>query len=96
VLPLSFGRDVVNEGDFGQLVCTAITGDEPMSFSWSLHGAEVSSEPGLTTSQLGARTSLLMISSVGHRHSGAYTCSVANAAGVATASTQLKVNGIRS
>lgn len=93
VTPISFGRSVVNEGEFGQLVCTVVTGDEPFTFSWSLHGDVVSSEPGLTTSQVGGRTSILMISSVGHRHSGRYTCKVSNRAGVATTSTVLNVNG---
>jgi len=92
-LPLSFGKDVVDEGDFGQLVCTVIRGDEPLSFTWSLQGAVVSSEPGLTTSQLGSRTSILMINSVGHRHSGAYTCNVSNPAGTLSSTAELKVNG---
>ena len=93
LLPMSFGKDIVNEGQFGQLVCTVIEGDEPFSFTWSLQGAVVSSEPGLTTSQLGSRTSILMIKSVGHRHRGLYTCNVSNLAGTATVSSELKVNG---
>ena len=83
----------MDEGDFGQLVCTVLRGDPPFSFSWSLQGAKVSSEVGLRTSQLGERASLLMIDSVGHRHSGTYTCKVSNSAGQVTASTELKVNG---
>ena len=90
---MSFGEDVINEGEFGQLVCTVLKGDEPFSFTWSLQGAVVSSEPGLTTSQLGSRTSILMINSVGHRHSGLYTCNVSNSAGTAVVSSELKVNG---
>lgn len=93
ILPISFGKDVVNEGDFGQLVCTVIRGDEPLSFTWSLQGAVVSSEPGLITSQLGSRTSILMINSVGHRHSGMYTCNVSNLAGTLASTAELKVNG---
>ena len=93
IAPLSFGKDIVNEGDFGQLVCTVLRGDAPFSISWSLQGAIVSSEAGLTTSQLGSRTSILMIESVGHRHSGIYTCKVSNEAGFVTSSTELKVNG---
>ena len=90
---MSFGKEVVNEGEFGQLVCTVIKGDEPFTFAWSLQGAIVSSGPGLTTSQLGARTSILMINSVGHRHSGIYTCNVRNLAGTMKVSAELKVNG---
>ena len=93
VLPISFGKDVVNEGDFGQLVCTVVRGDQPLKFTWSLHGAVVSSEPGLTTSQIGGRTSILMINSVGHRHSGKYRCNVSNKAGSSSSTADLKVNG---
>ena len=93
VTPLSFGKEIVNEGDFGQLVCTVLRGDPPFSFQWSLHGDVVHTEPGLSTSQIGGRTSMLMINSVGHRHSGQYTCTVSNLAGVVSESTELKVNG---
>ena len=93
VTPLSFGKEIVNEGDFGQLVCTVFRGDPPFSFQWSLQGDVVHTEPGLSTSQIGGRTSMLMINSVGHRHSGQYTCTVSNLAGVVSESTELKVNG---
>ena len=91
--PMSFGQDVVNEGDYGQLLCSVIRGDPPFSFQWSLHGDIVHTEPGLTTNQIGGRTSILTISSIGHRHSGQYTCIVSNNAGQTSESTQLKVNG---
>ena len=90
---MSFGKDVVNEGDFGQLFCSVIRGDPPFTIAWSLQGDIVHSEPGLTTNQIGGRTSMLMITSVGHRHSGEYTCTVSNVAGQASVSTELKVNG---
>ena len=93
LMPLSFGKEIVNEGDFGQLLCSVITGDSPFSFTWSLHGDTVHTEPGLTTNQIGGRTSILTIDSIGHRHSGKYTCTVGNQAGQTSESTQLKVNG---
>lgn len=92
-MPMSFGSEVVDEGSFGQLVCTVTKGDPPFSFQWSLHGDVVHTEPGLSTSQIGGRTSMLMINSVGHRHSGQYTCTVSNLAGAISVSTELKVNG---
>ena len=67
---MSFGSDIVDEGNFGQLTCTVMKGDPPFSFQWSLHGDIVHTEPGLSTSQIGGRISMLMINSVGHRHSG--------------------------
>ncbi len=93
VLPFSFGEDVVNQGKLGQLMCTVVDGDEPLTITWSLQGQDISSGPDLTTSQLGGRTSILMISSVTYRHSGKYTCTASNSAGSASYSTELKVNG---
>ncbi len=91
--PMSFGQEVVNEGDRGQLFCAVIRGDAPFSFTWSLHGDIVHSEPGLTTNQIGGSASMLTINSIGHRHSGQYTCTVSNMAGSESVSTELKVNG---
>ena len=91
--PISFGQDVVNEGDYGQLLCSVIRGDPPFSFTWSLHGDIVHSEPGLNVNQIGGRSSILSISSIGHRHSGKYTCTVGNQAGQTSESTELRVNG---
>ena len=91
--PMSFGKEIVDEGDFGQLVCTVMRGDPPFSFTWSLQGDIVNSEPGLSTSQFGGRSSMLMIDSIGHRHSGKYTCTVGNIAGQVSESTILRVNG---
>ena len=91
--PMSFGQEIVNEGDYGQLLCSVIRGDPPFSFTWSLHGDIIHTEPSLTTNQIGGRTSILTINSIGHRHSGQYMCTVSNKAGQTSASTQLKVNG---
>lgn len=92
-MPLSFGREILDEGEFAQLICIVSKGDEPLKITWSLKGDDVSSEHGLTTTSLGSRTSMLTISSVGHRHSGTYTCRAQNDAGSVTQSAELKVNG---
>ena len=92
-MPLTFGRDILDEGEFAQLVCIVSKGDEPLTLSWALKGDVISSEPGLTTASLGTRTSMLTINSVGYRHSGTYTCTAKNAAGVTSETALLKVNG---
>ena len=94
IVPFSFGRKVVDEGDFAQVTCSISKGDEPLKVSWSLKGDVVSSEPSLTTTMIGKRTSILIIDSVGYRHSGVYTCHSSNKAGSVSYSTELRVNGI--
>ena len=93
IVPFSFGRDIVNQGDFVQLTCVVTRGDRPLSITWSLKGDIVSSDPTLTTTMLGTQASMLVISSVDYQHSGVYTCRAENPAGVTTYSTELKVNG---
>ena len=93
IMPLTFGRDILNEGQFAQVVCIVTEGDEPLKLSWSLQGETVSSEAGLSTTSLGTRTSMLTIQSVGYRHSGIYTCTASNHAGSRSESVRLKVNG---
>jgi hypothetical protein len=83
----------MNEGQFAQVVCIVTEGDEPLSITWSLQGEVVSSEPGLSTTTLGSRTSMLTIQSIGYRHSGTYTCTASNYAGSRAQAVQLKVNG---
>ena len=67
IIPLTLGSDVLNEGQFVQILCTVTQGDEPLSLKWSLQGDSVSSEPELKTASLGTRTSMLTIQSVGYR-----------------------------
>ena len=83
----------MDEGSFVQLSCIAITGDEPLTISWTFHGQGISSDLGIMTTPIGARGSMLIISSVGHRHSGEYTCTAKNNAGIASETAVLKVNG---
>jgi hypothetical protein len=94
-MPLTFGAEILNEGQFASVVCIVAQGDEPLAITWSLQGEVVSSEPGLSTTTLGGRTSMLTIQSVGYRHSGKYTCTASNSAGSKSESVELKVNGER-
>ena len=92
-MPFSFGSGTVNEGDIAQVTCLVNRGDEPLDITWFLKGDVVSSEPSVTTNMFGTRASMLMITNVGYRHTGSYTCKATNAAGSQTKSAALKVNG---
>ena len=70
-----------------------MNGDEPITLSWSLKGDIISSDPDISTTMLGSRTSMLTISSVSHRHIGTYTCRATNPGGSITHSASLLVNG---
>ena len=93
IVPFNFGVDTVDQGKFAQLLCTVMSGDEPITLKWSLQGDEITSDPTLSTTMLGTRTSMLTIASVNYRHIGTYTCRATNPAGSVTHSANLKVNG---
>ena len=96
ILAFDFGKSVMDEGDFVHVSCIVTKGDMPLRIRWNLHhgddGVEASAR-GVETTQAGPRASFLSIASVGHRHSGLYTCTAENDAGAVSYSTELKVNG---
>ena len=93
ILPLSFGKDIMNEGDFAQVSCIVTSGDEPLKISWSFHGEQISSNLGIITTPIGTRGSILVISRVEHHHRGTYTCKASNTAGTRFETAKLNVNG---
>lgn len=92
ILPFDIDQALFS-GESIQLSCHISKGDIPIDISWHFHGLEVSSNLGITTTKLGDRTSILMISSIKGSHSGNYTCVAKNNAGTATYSTTLQVHG---
>ena len=95
IVPFSFGSPVVNTGVYAQLTCVVSQGDMPITITWSLKGTELNSGPSITTTMLGRRASMLVISSVDYTHIGEYTCRASNTAGSVTHSAKLNVNGIQ-
>ena len=93
VVPITFGKDVFDEGSSAQILCSVSAGDEPMTLTWSFHGNNISTDSGIMTNNFGSKASLLMISSVNHGHRGRYTCLAKNKAGTATSTADLRVNG---
>jgi len=93
IIPFSFDGEA-NSGDNAQLTCHVSKGDRPLQISWSFHGRELSSHMGLTTTKIGDSISVLVIASVTAGHSGNYTCTARNPAGVANHTATLQVNGM--
>ena len=93
IIPFSFGKEVVNQGEFAQLTCVVSKGDKPLTITWSLKGDIINSDPTLSTTMLGTQASMLVITSVDYNHVGLYTCRAENAAGITTYSAELRVNG---
>ena len=85
--------DALRDGDDASLQCYVFKGDTPMTITWTFHGRDVTMERRFTTLSAGDRTSILLIKSVSHGHSGTYTCRAKNAAGVTQLSTALTVKG---
>ena len=94
IVPFTFGSESVDQGQYAQLSCVIRSGDKPVAITWSLKGDIINSDPTLSTTMLGTQASMLVITSVDYQHSGIYTCRAENAAGIATYSAELKVNGI--
>ena len=84
----------MDEGSFAQVSCIVTKGDQPLTISWSFHGHDISSDLGIITTPLGQMGSSLMITSVGHKHRGTFTCKASNQAGNTTQSVELRVNGV--
>ena len=93
IIPFTFGKPVTDSGDFAQLTCVVSRGDMPVTITWSLKGQKLNSGPSITTTMVGTRTSMLIISDVDFTHIGDYTCRATNKAGSVTHSAVLKVNG---
>ena len=58
----SFAKEVINEGDSAQNSCIVTPGDQPLTISWSFHGADglslsgAGADNGISTTNLGSRS----------------------------------------
>ncbi|XP_049833934.1 Down syndrome cell adhesion molecule-like protein Dscam2 isoform X21 [Schistocerca gregaria] len=91
IVPFSLDEEI-NTGDSVQLNCHVSKGDKPLKITWNFHGEELSSHMGIVTTRVGDRASILTITSVMAAHSGNYTCSAQNPAGIASFTATLHVN----
>ena len=93
-MDFSFGPTPLHSGSLAQVTCIVNEGDTPLQITWAFHGNSASATPaGVQTSKFGTKSSILMIESVTSEHSGNYTCTARNHAGVANYTAELIVNG---
>jgi hypothetical protein len=94
IVPFNFGE--VYEGESSQVLCVLSKGDDPVRLEW-FHNSE---QLGTTTDRqdvnviaTGPRASVLVLQSLTAEHFGNYTCRATNAAGTASHTSQLIING---
>uniref|UniRef100_A0A8D8TGM3 Down syndrome cell adhesion molecule-like protein Dscam2 n=1 Tax=Cacopsylla melanoneura TaxID=428564 RepID=A0A8D8TGM3_9HEMI len=90
LIPFRFGLEPASPGDLVQVTCIATKGDVPIRFHWRFSHGRM--PPGTYVTQIGDKTSLLMISAVTTLHQGLYTCSAQNRAALVTHSAPLIIN----
>ncbi|XP_052738072.1 cell adhesion molecule Dscam2-like [Bicyclus anynana] len=89
ISPFLFSSELA-EGSAAQVLCGVSSGDRPLYFSWLKDGAPL--PPALQVEEKHLNDfSLLMFPALSARHSGAYTCRVANHAAAATYTAALSV-----
>lgn len=95
IVPFDFGDEEINAMDMVSASCTVNKGDLPVKISWQRDNRKLTSNDGISISRTNQRISILSIESVRGRHSGNYTCTAENAAGIVNYTASLRVNGIR-
>ena len=85
----------MNAGEFANLQCAVPSGDLPLKIRWTYPGQEMGGASGVLARKVADRISMLMIPVIEARHAGEYICTSENAAGTASESTMLTVNGLR-
>lgn len=94
VVPFSFGTDPIQSEQPASVQCIVLSGDLPLTITWELNGATLSSSDVISIAKSGHRISTLAIESVSARLAGNYTCVARNQAGFASQTSELRVNGL--
>ena len=92
ILPFSFGEEDYTSGMSATINCIVIEGDSPVDIRWNITAQSHSSVQGIVITKVG-KSSVLQIDSVDATHTGNYTCTAINAAGMVQYSAQLTVVG---
>lgn len=94
IIPFNFPENIQTNTAV-QVTCLASEGDPPLDLFWSFRGKSASSRKGISTIRISPKGSILLIDPVSDDHSGNYTCTIRNQAGVGSYTTALSVNGTK-
>ena len=94
-MPFLFPNKLLNEGMRSAVSCQILEGSLPIQFDWTKDGLSLGSSgiDGVTIRGNDEYSSTLIIDHLRFLHRGNYTCKASNAAGFATHSAELTVNG---
>lgn len=94
MMPFTFGNDPLESSQSTTVQCSITTGDLPLNIEWLFNGKPIAAElEDVIVSKISKRAGALSIESVSAKHVGNYTCVGRNAAGNASYTTQLLLNG---
>lgn len=93
MVPFSFGEGSIDAGQSATLQCTLSEGDLPLTIMWLYNDIPIKSSEQVTVSKISKRVSVLTLEPVTHELVGNYTCLATNAAGKASFTAQLNVDG---
>lgn len=92
-MPFSFGESPIFAGQSVQVTCFVTEGDQPIDISWDFSETDSIEKLGIITTKIGIKASFLNIDYVDSQHSGNYSCTARNSAGVSIYSATLNING---
>ena len=95
-MPFLFPNKLLNEGMRSAVSCQILEGSLPIEFDWTKDGLSLgpSGIDGVTIRSNDEYSSTLIVDHLKFLHRGNYTCKASNAAGFASHSAELTVNGI--
>src|SRR5277367_2311213 len=89
IVPFSFQEEII-KGNLARVSCIVSRGDLPLNITWTKDGQPSSIIPGITVRMFDDFSSIMSIDSASTQHSGTYTCTAANAAGIVASSASLR------
>lgn len=92
IMPFHFSSNL-KEGGITNIVCSATSGDLPITFTWRKDGKPLPHDPDIHEQHPVEMVSALRFNNLAAKHSGHYTCIATNPASSANFTAELIVRG---